>query len=167
MFQRFLPPCGPVQEPCKGGAEALTDVLGGRIDFYFCPISTALPLIRDGRVLALVVSTPTRASDLPDVPTSIEAGYPDSDTTVWYGEDAACHRRKIPCRRHEAAGDAADAGKAQATRGRSDAALARGNRQAYCRRDRIQRQADQGRGYSMKTLVMPRKNEGARRLGRV
>ena len=71
--------------PYKGGAEALTDVLGGRIDFYFCPISTALPLIRDGRVLALVVSTPVRASDLPDVPTSIEAGYPDSDTTVWYG----------------------------------------------------------------------------------
>ena len=56
--------------PYKGGAEALTDVLGGRIDFYFCPISTALPHIRDGRVLALLVSTPTRASDLP--------------TTVWY-----------------------------------------------------------------------------------
>ncbi len=74
-----------VHIPYKGGAEALTDVLGGRIDFYFCPISTALPLIRDGRVLALVVSTPTRASDLPDVPTSIEAGYPDSDTTIWYG----------------------------------------------------------------------------------
>jgi tripartite-type tricarboxylate transporter receptor subunit TctC len=74
-----------VHIPYKGGAEALTDVLGGRIDFYFCPISTALPLIRDGRVLALVVSTPTQASDLPDVPTSIEAGYPDSDTTVWYG----------------------------------------------------------------------------------
>jgi tripartite-type tricarboxylate transporter receptor subunit TctC len=74
-----------VHIPYKGGAEALTDVLGGRIDFYFCPISTALPLIRDARVLALVVSTPTRASDLPDVPTSIEAGYPDSDTTVWYG----------------------------------------------------------------------------------
>ena len=74
-----------VHIPYKGGAEALTDVLGGRIDFYFCPISTALPLIRDGRVLALVVSTPVRASDLPDVPTSIEAGYPDSDTTVWYG----------------------------------------------------------------------------------
>jgi tripartite-type tricarboxylate transporter receptor subunit TctC len=74
-----------VHIPYKGGAEALTDVLGGRIDFYFCPISTALPLIRDGRVLALVVSTPTRASDLPEVPTSIEAGYPDSDTTIWYG----------------------------------------------------------------------------------
>jgi tripartite-type tricarboxylate transporter receptor subunit TctC len=74
-----------VHIPYKGGAEALTDVLGGRIDFYFCPISTALPLIRDGRVLALVVSTPTRAHDLPDVPTSLEAGYRDSDTTIWYG----------------------------------------------------------------------------------
>jgi tripartite-type tricarboxylate transporter receptor subunit TctC len=71
--------------PYKGGAEALTDVLGGRIDFCYCPISTALPLIRDNRLIALAVSTPTRAPDLPDVPTSIEAGYTDSDTTVWYG----------------------------------------------------------------------------------
>jgi tripartite-type tricarboxylate transporter receptor subunit TctC len=74
-----------VHIPYKGGAEALTDVLGGRVDFYFCPISTALPLIRDGRVLALVVSTPNRMPDLPDVPTSLEAGYRDSDTTIWYG----------------------------------------------------------------------------------
>jgi tripartite-type tricarboxylate transporter receptor subunit TctC len=71
--------------PYKGGAEALTDLLGGRIDFYYCPISTALPLIRDGRLIALAVSTPTRSPDLPDVPTSIEAGYPNSDYTVWYG----------------------------------------------------------------------------------
>jgi tripartite-type tricarboxylate transporter receptor subunit TctC len=71
--------------PYKGGAEALTDLLGGRIDFYFCPISTALPLIHDGRLTALAVSTPTRAPDLPDVPTTLEAGYPDSDYTVWYG----------------------------------------------------------------------------------
>jgi tripartite-type tricarboxylate transporter receptor subunit TctC len=71
--------------PYKGGAEALTDLLGGRIDFYYCPITTALPLIRDGRLTALAVSTPTRAADLPDVPTSIEAGYADSDYTVWFG----------------------------------------------------------------------------------
>jgi tripartite-type tricarboxylate transporter receptor subunit TctC len=71
--------------PYKGGAEALTDLLGGRIDFYFCPISTALPLIRDGRLTALAISTPTRAPDLPDVPTTLEAGYPNSDSTVWYG----------------------------------------------------------------------------------
>ena len=74
-----------VHIPYKGGAEALADVLGGRIDFYFCPISTALPLVNDGRVLALAVSTRTRASDLPAVPTTLEAGYPNSDTTIWYG----------------------------------------------------------------------------------
>jgi tripartite-type tricarboxylate transporter receptor subunit TctC len=73
-----------VHIPYKGGAEALADVLGGRIDFYFCPISTALPFINDGRVVALAVSTPTRASDLPDVPTTLDAGYPDSDTLIWY-----------------------------------------------------------------------------------
>jgi tripartite-type tricarboxylate transporter receptor subunit TctC len=74
-----------VHIPYKGGAEALADVLGGRVDFYFCPISTALPFIADGRVVALAVSTTTRASDLPDVPTTIEAGYPNSDLGIWYG----------------------------------------------------------------------------------
>ncbi len=70
--------------PYKGGAEALTDLLGGRIDFLFTPISTALPLIRDGRLVPLMVSTPTRASDLPDVPTPVELGYKDATTIVWY-----------------------------------------------------------------------------------
>ncbi len=70
--------------PYKGGPEAITDILGGRIDFYFCPISTALPLIRDGRAVALLVSTPTRASDLPDVPTPAEAGFANADTTIWF-----------------------------------------------------------------------------------
>jgi tripartite-type tricarboxylate transporter receptor subunit TctC len=71
--------------PYRGGPEALADIFGGRIDFYYCPISTALPLIRDGRVVALATSTPQRASALPDVPTSLEAGYANSDYTVWYG----------------------------------------------------------------------------------
>jgi tripartite-type tricarboxylate transporter receptor subunit TctC len=74
-----------VHIPYKGGAEALADVLGGRVDFYFCPISTALPFIADGRVVALAVSAPVRASDLPDVPTTLEAGYAKSDLAVWYG----------------------------------------------------------------------------------
>jgi tripartite-type tricarboxylate transporter receptor subunit TctC len=74
-----------VHIPYKGGAEALADVLGGRVDFYFCPISTALPFIADGRVVALAVSTATRASDLPNVPTTLEAGYAKSDLAVWYG----------------------------------------------------------------------------------
>jgi tripartite-type tricarboxylate transporter receptor subunit TctC len=74
-----------VHVPYKGGAEALADVIAGRIDFYFCPISTALPFIADNRVAGLAVSTPMRSSDLPDVPTTVEAGYAQSDLTVWYG----------------------------------------------------------------------------------
>ena len=71
--------------PYKGGPEALADIMGGRVDFYYCPISTALPLIRDGRIVALAASTPTRATALADVPTSLEAGFANSDYTVWYG----------------------------------------------------------------------------------
>ena len=71
--------------PYRGGPEVLADIFGGRVDFYYCPISTALPLIRDGRLVALTTSTPQRASALPDVPTSLEAGYANSDYTVWYG----------------------------------------------------------------------------------
>jgi tripartite-type tricarboxylate transporter receptor subunit TctC len=74
-----------VHIPYKGGTEALADVIAGRVDFYFCPISTALPFIADSRVVALAVSTATRASDLPDVPTTLEAGYADSDLASWYG----------------------------------------------------------------------------------
>jgi tripartite-type tricarboxylate transporter receptor subunit TctC len=74
-----------VHIPYKGGAEALADVLGGRVDFYFCPISTALPFIADGRVVALAVSTASRASDLPNVPSTLEAGSVNSDLAIWYG----------------------------------------------------------------------------------
>ena len=70
--------------PYKGGAEALTDLLGGRIDFLFTPISTALPLIRDGRVVPLMASTAARASDLPNVPTPGDLGFVNAVTTVWY-----------------------------------------------------------------------------------
>jgi len=84
--ERFLLAAGVQAQhiPYKGGAEALTDVMGGRIDFYFCPISTALPHIRDGRLLALVVSTPTRASDLPNVPTPKDIGLQNAETIIWY-----------------------------------------------------------------------------------
>lgn len=71
--------------PYRGGSEVITDILGGRIDFYFCPLSTALPLIKEGQVRALVVSTPTRVADLPDVPTPAEAGLKDADSSIWFG----------------------------------------------------------------------------------
>jgi tripartite-type tricarboxylate transporter receptor subunit TctC len=71
--------------PYRGGAEVIADILGGRIDFYFCPLATALPLIKEGRVRALVVSTPKRAADLPDVPTPGEAGLKDAESAFWLG----------------------------------------------------------------------------------
>ncbi|MDB5634593.1 MAG: hypothetical protein JWR49_3448 [Tardiphaga sp.] len=70
--------------PYRGGPEVIADILGGRIDFYFCPLSTALPLIREGQVRALVVSSATRAPDLPDVPTPAEAGAPGGDSSTWF-----------------------------------------------------------------------------------
>ena len=71
--------------PYRGGSEVITDILGGRIDFYFCPVATALPLIREGQVRALLVSTPKRVADLPDVPTPAEAGLKDADSAIWFG----------------------------------------------------------------------------------
>ena len=74
-----------VHVPFKGSPEALREVIAERIDFYFCPLSTALPLIREGRVRALAVSTANRALALPDVPTTLEAGYAKSDYNFWIG----------------------------------------------------------------------------------
>ncbi|MGZ3311558.1 MAG: Bug family tripartite tricarboxylate transporter substrate binding protein [Xanthobacteraceae bacterium] len=74
-----------VHIPFKGGAEALTEVIAGRVDYYFCPIATALPHIRDGRLLGLAVSSPRRASTMLELTTTLEAGYLDSDYTFWIG----------------------------------------------------------------------------------
>lgn len=71
--------------PYKGTPDAMTNVIGGSNDWFFAPLASALPLIRDGRLLALSVSTKARASTLPQVPTSIEAGLPESDYTLWVG----------------------------------------------------------------------------------
>jgi tripartite-type tricarboxylate transporter receptor subunit TctC len=74
-----------VHVPFKGGAEALTEVIAGRVDYYFCPIATALPFIQEGKLLALAVSSPARAPGLPNVPTTLESGFPNSDYTFWIG----------------------------------------------------------------------------------
>ena len=71
--------------PFKGGPEALTEILTGRVDIYFTPITPALSLIRDGKLLALAVGSTKRSSLLPDVPTTLEAGYADSDYNFWVG----------------------------------------------------------------------------------
>ena len=71
--------------PFRGPVEAFTEVMTGRIDFYYLPIVPALPHIRDGKVVALAVSTPTRSPSLPDVPSVVEAGLPDFQATAWNG----------------------------------------------------------------------------------
>jgi tripartite-type tricarboxylate transporter receptor subunit TctC len=74
-----------IHVPFKGGPEALTDVMTGRVDFMTIGTGSGLPLITSGRLLALAVCTRQRSSALPEVPTTIEAGFPDSDFTFWNG----------------------------------------------------------------------------------
>ena len=71
--------------PYRGGAEVIADIIGGRVDFYMCPLATALPMIRGGQVRALMVSAPRRVDELPDVPAPSEAGLKDAESASWYG----------------------------------------------------------------------------------
>jgi tripartite-type tricarboxylate transporter receptor subunit TctC len=74
--------------PYRGPVEALADLMTGRIDFYFLPIAPALSLIKQGKVVALAVSTRQRVQLLPDVPTIAEAGYPSAEYLFWGGLSA-------------------------------------------------------------------------------
>jgi tripartite-type tricarboxylate transporter receptor subunit TctC len=82
---RFAASIEATHIPYRSGPEVITDIISGRIDLYFCPLATALPLIRDGQVRALVVSTAKRAPDLPDVPTPLDIGLKDADSAIWFG----------------------------------------------------------------------------------
>jgi tripartite-type tricarboxylate transporter receptor subunit TctC len=72
-----------VHVPFRGTPEAATEVMTGRVDFFFGALASVLPFIRDGKLVALAVSTPKRTPALPDVPTTIEAGFANSDYTFW------------------------------------------------------------------------------------
>ena len=82
---RFSAGFDGVHVPFRGMPEVLTEVMTGRVDFCFSTIAAALPFIRDNKLLALAVSTPKRSSALPNVPTTIELGYKNSDYTFWNG----------------------------------------------------------------------------------
>jgi tripartite-type tricarboxylate transporter receptor subunit TctC len=73
------------QIPFRGAPEAVNEVLGERVDFFFSPTLAAVELIRSGKLSALAVSGSKRAMSLPEVPTTIEAGYPNSDYNFWIG----------------------------------------------------------------------------------
>lgn len=88
--------------PFKGAPEALREVLGGRLDFYFAPLLTAVPLIQAKQLDGLAVSSLQRDDALPDVPTTREAGYPDSEYIFWIGAFApAGVPKEIVTRLHE------------------------------------------------------------------
>lgn len=71
--------------PFKGSAEAVNEVIAGRVDYYFSPIAPVIGQIKGGQLQALAVGSPLRASALPDVPTTAEAGVPGSEFNFWIG----------------------------------------------------------------------------------
>ena len=71
--------------PYKGTPEVLGDLLSGRVDYYFAPISAAISAMRSGKLRPLAVSTAKRSTQLPDVPTVAESGAPGFEFTLWFG----------------------------------------------------------------------------------
>ena len=71
--------------PYKGVAQALTDLLGGRIDLMFDAFAQYEPHLQSGKLRALAVANPTRLERLPDVPTTAEAGLPEYQLASWFG----------------------------------------------------------------------------------
>jgi len=74
-----------VHVPYKGSPEAITETMTGRIDYFFAPLVSALPMIKAGKLIPLAVSTSKRSSQLPDVPTLAEAGIAKSEYLFWIG----------------------------------------------------------------------------------
>jgi tripartite-type tricarboxylate transporter receptor subunit TctC len=74
-----------VHVPYKGSGPAISDLLGGQLDFMPDSRSTTMPFIRDGRLRPLAVTGDHRVADLPQVPTVAEAGVPDFKVTTWLG----------------------------------------------------------------------------------
>jgi tripartite-type tricarboxylate transporter receptor subunit TctC len=74
--------------PYRGSADAIRDVLGGRIDSMFDPITTNTAMMRDRQVHVLALSTPARIPAFPDIPTFAEAGFPALTNTTWAGLSA-------------------------------------------------------------------------------
>jgi tripartite-type tricarboxylate transporter receptor subunit TctC len=74
-----------VHVPFRGTPEALTEIIAGRVDYYFCPVDAVLPMITEKKVLALAMGSSKRSAVLPDVQTTLEAGIPNSDYNFWVG----------------------------------------------------------------------------------
>lgn len=79
--------------PFKGSAEAINEVLAGRVDYYFSPIAPVISQIKEGHLLALAVGSGKRSAALPNVPTTAEAGVANSEFNFWIGMFASS---KVP-----------------------------------------------------------------------
>jgi tripartite-type tricarboxylate transporter receptor subunit TctC len=82
---KFMAGFNAVHVPHKGAPEALADTMAMRIQYWLSPLGPALSLIREGKLLALGVSTAQRADVLPDVPTIAQGGLPGYEVGSWYG----------------------------------------------------------------------------------
>ena len=80
-----------VHIPYKGTPEAINDTMSGRVQFFFSPITAAVPLVKAGKITALAVSTLNRSPVLPDVATVAESGVPGFEFNLWIGVLAPAH----------------------------------------------------------------------------
>lgn len=71
--------------PYKGSAPALTDLIGGQVQFDFDNMPSAWPHVQSGKLRALAVTTKERSAAAPDLPTMAESGFPDFDVSSWFG----------------------------------------------------------------------------------
>jgi tripartite-type tricarboxylate transporter receptor subunit TctC len=69
--------------PYKGSAPAMTDLIGGQVAFSVDTVTAALPQLKSGKIKAIGVTTAKRSSQLPDVPTFAESGYPEVNADTW------------------------------------------------------------------------------------
>jgi len=86
-FERFRFSAGieVINVHTKGVSEALTEVIAGRADCYFALVFQAKRMVEGGKVVALAIGSPKRSGLMPDVPTTLELGYPNSDYNFWVG----------------------------------------------------------------------------------
>ena len=84
--ERFVSSAGIRAEhvPFKGGAEAMLEVIAGRVDFFFGPVALVLPHIREGKLRALAVNGSSRSTLLPEIPTLREAGIKEAEYPIWF-----------------------------------------------------------------------------------
>ena len=71
--------------PYKGGSAALPDLIAGRVSMFFGSISTLNPQVQNGRLRSIAVTTLTRSSTIPEIPTFVESGYAGFEVNGWYG----------------------------------------------------------------------------------